>query len=223
MTQATVTRRGLLGGTLAYGLAALAGPLANNETPSLYVYPGSKPDRTVVAVALPLTQIRRCSEIHIYAGQMSWTINPSSGPTARGLYAVEISNDKLEQSGASGFWAEAIYGFGTRRRIPSPLLSPLLRADESLAEQFHGIQPAQDKAELTGPASKVLARIVRARGGCAAPEQYAERLSAVLLPDFLYYNPKQPFGFSFAAQNGRHPKDPTDLLVNAILAGAIAC
>jgi hypothetical protein len=204
MTQATVTRRGLLGGSLAYGLAALAGPFANNETPSLYVYPGSRSDRTVLAVALPLTTLRRCSEIHIYAGQVSWTINPFSGPAAGDFCAVEISNDKLEHSGATGFWAEAVYNFGTRRRIPSPLLAPLLCANESLAEQYHSIQPAQDKAELTGPASKVIARIVRAKGGCAAPEQYAERLSAVLLPDFLYYNPKQPFGFSFAAQNGRH-------------------
>jgi hypothetical protein len=221
MIQATVTRRALLGGSFACGMAALARPLANNETPALYVYPASSSDRTVLAVALPSIQIKRYLEVRIHAGQVSWTLNPSSNPDGRGLCAIEISNGKLEQSGMTGFWGEVVYSFGTRRRIPSPLVAPLLRENTSLAEQYHSIQPAEDKAKLIVPVTKMIARTARASGGCAAPEKYAQRLAAVLFPDVLYYDPKQPAGFSFAAQNGRHPKDPTDFLVNAMLTGAI--
>ena len=47
------------------------------------------------------------------------------------------------------------------------------------------------------------------------PELHGRRLACILLPDVLRYDPKLPAGFTFAAQNGRHPEEASDIVVNA--------
>ena len=53
-------------------------------------------------------------------------------------------------------------------------------------------------------------------------EAHGKRLASRLLPDVLHYNPKLPAGFTFAAQNGRHPGDASARIVDTICNGSPA-
>jgi hypothetical protein len=215
----TVTRREVLGG-LASSFVLFGAQGASDQIADLYVYPSSRPAMTILAVTLSPVYLGHPLKVRIHAGRNCWTLRPppSSADTCTPL-AVTVPNKALELNGALGIWAELLPGVGKRRRVPSPFLAQLLHEDDLLAEQYHNSQPSEDKANLTEALSRSIARIVRASGGHCIPEEYARRLVKVLLPDLLYYNPRQPVGFTFAAQNGRHPGDPIKAVVRAVLTG----
>jgi hypothetical protein len=64
-----------------------------------------------------------------------------------------------------------------------------------------------------------IAANARAKGNVGDPEAHGRRLADLLLPDVLRYDPNRPLGFTFADQNGRHPQDASELVVNSILTG----
>jgi hypothetical protein len=216
--QRSMTRRAVLAG-LASSIAVYGAKDETDAAANLYVYPGSRAGTTVLAVELPPRHLAPRLKVRIHAGRNAWTVTAASNANTRTLLTVNVPTDTFEANGAAGIWAECLWLSGKRRRIASPFLAQILSDDELLASRYHNIHPSDDKAELTEPVAKGIARIVSANSTRIKPEEYADRLARVLLPDLLHYDPRQPFGFTFAARNGRHPNDPSNAVVRAVLSG----
>jgi hypothetical protein len=67
------------------------------------------------------------------------------------------------------------------------------------------------------PLADAITERLRITGSVSGPRSHGERLASSLLPDVIRYNPDRAAGFTFAAQNGRHPSEQTDEVVSATL------
>lgn len=93
-----------------------------------------------------------------------------------------------------------------------------LSRDPSLSEVYHEITPDLDHALL----QEALAfRLATMSLGAEDPEMRGHRLASMLLPDVIRYRPGAPIGFNFAGRNGRHPSDPTQAVVDTVIAGVV--
>jgi hypothetical protein len=119
-------------------------------------------------------------------------------------------------------WAERLIYDGSRQRIGSPFLTEIVSGNAALAALYHSTSPAEDTAVLTKHVAEAIAEKARAGGHVQSPDMYGRRLASILLPDVLYYHPMLPTGFTFASQNGRHPEEAPEVVVNAILKGISA-
>jgi hypothetical protein len=123
---------------------------------------------------------------------------------------------------AMEIWAELQSESGARRRIGSPFLSELVAKDDALADLYHASSPAVDLQLLAAGVEEAVTARACAAGHVSKPQQYGRRLVSSLLPDFLHFDPTQPSGFTFASQNGRHPAESSDVVVNSLLSGSPA-
>ncbi len=123
---------------------------------------------------------------------------------------------------AMEIWAELQSESGARRRIGSPFLSELVAKDHALAELYHASSPAVDLQILAVGVEEAITARASAAGYISKPQQYGRRLVSSLLPDFLHFDPSLPSGFTFASQNGRHPAESSDVVVNSLLSGSPA-
>jgi hypothetical protein len=122
---------------------------------------------------------------------------------AHNYVSFEVASERF--AGGRRIWAERLGPGGARQRVGSGFLDTLLASRVGLAELYHSLSPEQDVNALTP--------IVTAA--------YRRRLATALLPDVLYYDSTAPAGFTFAARNGRHPRDEHSSVVAAILAKEI--
>jgi hypothetical protein len=125
----------------------------------------------------------------------------------------------FSRTGITGIWAERRTDFGARQRIGSPFLAEIVAGSPSIAALYHSTSPAEDTVVLEMGVAKEIAEKARAGGRIHRPDAYGRRMASILLPDVLHYDPKLPVGFTFAGQNGRHPEEASDVVVNAILHG----
>ena len=147
---------------------------------------------------------------------------PAWAGTRRHAVVLETSPDPARAGESLSVWAEVLAGDGSRFRIGNPFVAAVLARDPLLSGTHHATSPAQDAVLLTGPLAEHVAIMAATRASVAHPDAYGRRLAARLLPNVISYCPKLPVGFTFAAQNGRHPADDTAAVVETVLTGAVA-
>jgi hypothetical protein len=210
--------------------------------PELFAFNGATQDRTAIAVTWPEETRQNCT-IRVHANERTWEftvpveevsqsqhhsdysvfiggvvspVNAAAGPLR--AVVIEVAARSIEQQGSAKIWAERVIG-GSRQRIGTPFLSHILRDREDMAKLYHASSPDEDRAALLQPLSAILASRLRAAGTVANPDAHGRRLAFALLPDVLQYDSRRPAGFTFAAQNGRHPSESPNEVVSTILAG----
>ncbi len=156
----------------------------------------------------------------IFAGSVA--TQPGTDGAVLKAVIIEIPKKVLAGSGALDIWAERVLHTGQRQRVGSPFIAALVAEDAGLARSYHNISPSDDRAMLMEDVVKAIAAKGRKSRMAGDPDAYARRVASRLLPDVLHYDPQWPSGFTFAAQNGRHPEELSDLVVDTILNGSPA-
>lgn len=154
----------------------------------------------------------------VFIGDVVAPVNATAGSLK--AVVIEVAARSIEQGGPATIWAERLMS-GSRQRIATPFLSNIVRECEGVAELYNASSPDEDRAVLLQPLSAILASRLRAAGTVANPDAHGRRLAYALLPDVLHYDSRHPAGFTFAAQNGRHPAESPNEVVRAILAGGM--
>lgn len=169
------------------------------------------------SVDAALSEQRGC---RIFAGSVA--TQPGSDGVVLKAVIFEMPKELLPGSGALDIWAERVLHTGQRQRVGSPFIAALVAEDAGLARSYHNISPSDDRAMIMEDVVKAIAAKGRKSGMAGDPDAYARRVASRLLPDVLHYDPQWPSGFTFAAQNGRHPEEVSDLVVDTILSGSPA-
>lgn len=216
----------------------------------LYVFPGRDKNETVVALIWTAPLLRRLPEksrIRVNVGleknladfvvgnspaiermESGWRV--FTGEIQNGAVGfqdfttavvMQGSSNLLTSSDPTGIWAERLVRGGNRQRFGSPFLNALVSEDEELATIYHAASPAEDRARLMDAVSNAIEVRVRERGNILSPDVHARKLASRLLPDAVHYDPSAPVGFTFAAQNGRHPVDESSVVADTILSGFV--
>jgi hypothetical protein len=243
----TITRRTILGGSIACAVASVIPQTLVGETSGLqqgradlYVFPGAQLGTTVIATIWP-SPIGRNLDVRIHVGAQSWraqsldnTANGASwhqdgcrifaGDVAKqfGAVVMETPSKILNGGGPISVWAERFTQTGSRERLGSPFVAAIVAEDVELARRYHALSPTDDRAELTESVARLIASRARRSGLSGDSGAYGKRLTARLLPDVLHYDSRLPAGFTFAAQNGRHPAEASALVVDTMLNGCPA-
>jgi hypothetical protein len=225
----------------ASGVALDVGP---DRLADLYVFP--RATRTVIAVTWLARASYQKSDLRIHAGPHCWSVKIPGGEAkpvewvesrcrifaGRILSNVKMPGEPLDAvvmeapswmisgTGMTGIWAERLTPDGSRQRIGSPFLADIVAGNAALAALYHSTWPAEDTVVLTKRVAEAIAENARAGGEVHNSDMHGRRLASILLPDVLHYDPKLPAGFTFAAQNGRHPEEASHVVVNAILRGS---
>jgi hypothetical protein len=211
---------------------------------ALYVFRGSEKNRTVIAVTWTALYDQGTT-LRIHAGHQSWSVDVPdrlSSPTfgnERGcqLFAGDILNrfvghdarlkavvleapaDMIGRGGSIPVWAERISQQGHRLRIGSPFMATLVAQNVAVAKLYHASSPAEDGEELTRLVAEAVAVNAHASGYAGNAQIYGRRVASAITPDALRFDPRLPVGFTFAAQNGRHPDDAAQSVVDTVLNG----
>ncbi len=243
----TITRRTILSGGIACAVASvtprrlLAGITGWKQgRANLYVFPGAQKGTTVLAATWP-TPMKRNLHVKIHAGKQSWNVQVLDNTADAASWKqddcrifagnvnehaaaviVEAPNRMLNGRGAIGVWAERFTDAGSRQRTGSPFMAAIVAENYQLARHYHSISPAEDPAALAKDVAEAIAARARKHGFVGDPDAYGRRLASRFLPDVLHYDPELPTGFTFAAQNGRHPGESSALVVGTILNGSPA-
>ncbi|NYF90145.1 YdeI/OmpD-associated family protein [Tunturiibacter empetritectus] len=156
----------------------------------------------------------------VFAGSVA--TQPGADGVALKAVIIKMPKKMQVESGPMEIWAERVLHTGQRQRVGSPFIAALLAEDPGLAQSYHNLSPSDDRAMLMEDVVRVIAAKGRKSGMAGDPDTYARRVASRLLPDVLRYDPQWPSGFTFAAQNGRHPEEVSDLVVDTILSGSPA-
>jgi hypothetical protein len=201
----------------------------------LYVFPSTQTARTAIALTWPKRVHGAGSRFRIHAGSHSWAVEIPArnsewqqdevslfcGTVVSGTLdalVMEFPSRMITTTGPVGIWAERFTRSGIRQRIGSPFLAKILTENDAMADTYHSISPSDDRQVLTEAVARAIAAKVRMKDA----EAYGRRLASVLLPDVLRYDPAHALGFTFAARNGRHPLDASEVVVDSILSGCPA-
>jgi hypothetical protein len=213
----------------------------------LYVFRGSAPDTTVIAATWTAMYDHQ-STLIVHAGGQNWTLGvPDRFASAafaddRGcqLFAGDILNRRVghgarlkavvieapthtvSAGGSVPVWAERISQQGHRLRIGSPFMSKLAAGNLPAARLYHASSPAQDGEEITRLVAEAISINAEASGYRGNARLYGRRVASAITPDALRFDPHLPVGFTFAAQNGRHPDDAAQSVVDTVLNGTLA-
>ncbi|MGC2662304.1 MAG: hypothetical protein WA324_30440 [Bryobacteraceae bacterium] len=160
--------------------------------------------------------VRFDSGCQIYAGCVRSRARANSGLVE--AVVIEADNSLLGEAPLE-VWAERLGRGVKRQRVGSPFLTGLNSQNESLAELYYSSSPKQDSMLLSQELARQITVRTRLAGHVSNPDEYGHRIASVLLPDVIHYDRKQPLGFSFAAQNGRHPADESADIVATIING----
>jgi hypothetical protein len=210
--------------------------------PELYAFRGTGQESIVIAVTWAEESTCNCM-VRIHAGTKTWQFKVPAHGSFQSLHTsesslfigkvvaparayggimtavvMEVDACPIGQHGPSEIWAERMVG-GLRQRIGAPFLSNILKDHTKLASLYHSSSPETDRTLLLQPLSIEIARRLRTAGSVVNPDSHAFRLANALLPDVLHYDPRLPAGFTFAAQNGRHPSESSDEVVHTVLNG----
>jgi hypothetical protein len=209
----------------------------------LFAFRGSETDSTVIAVTWVGASFAE-SNLRIHAGERMWdvvvseansrpnrwntndskifagNIGGEAGETRRAV-VIETPTQLISHGEALDIWAERFDDDGSRFRTGSPFLADIVACDREVARLYHASSPAQDSDELAHLVARSVAAKARANGYAANADQYGRRVASIVTPDVLRYSPKHPVGFTFAAQNGRHPDDASQVVVDTVLNGAL--
>jgi hypothetical protein len=237
----SLSRRGFLSTGVAWAFAGFPA-VRQNRLSELYVFPSMQAGTTVIALTWPIQDSCGKSEVTIHAGPRRWPVrvlegkakaaewddagcrffagsilsNAARGAKPLNAVVIEAPNGIFAGAGKVDVWAERLE-CGSRQRAGSPFLAKLMAGSYALETRYHASSPVDDSIVLTDLVSSAIADNARAAGLAPDPELHGRRLARILLPDVLHYDPNLPAGFTLAAQNGRHPQDASDIVVNALL------
>ena len=216
------------------------------EDPALYVFRASSANRIVIAATWEPTS-RVDARLRIHTGERTWTIEVPAGSsrltaldsvgcqTFTGLVfdrtgadntllqavVIEAPSRLLSSGGVAHVWAER-HSQGSRRRFGSPFMVRLSAKSRLVANLYHASSPEQDGEGLHRAVAQVISSNAYQNGYAGNPVRYGRRIASVITPDALRYDPQLPIGFTFAAQNGRHPNDAANSVVDTVLDGTLA-
>jgi hypothetical protein len=178
--------------------------------------------------------------VRLYAGTASWTVGPFAFRDTYDVFSdgSHLFSGQVPGTGSNGdktmvrliaiatpaarmppgtleVWAQLIGADGARWRIGNPVLAQILADDPRLSRCY----PDVDRQTLSAAIGRRLSMGAATRIGGEGRAR-AKRLTALLLPDTLRFDPASPSGFTFAAMNGRRIEDAIDPIVRTLLAGA---
>lgn len=217
---------------------------ADSHDAELFVFRGAGENRTVLAATWSALHDKG-STIHVHAGEKSWTLQMPNGnsiftqergcqlfagdilnrlpahPARLKAVVIEAPTDRIFASGSTPVWAERISPQGHRLRIGSPFMSKLIAGNGPAAQLYHASSPTQDGEELTRLVAEAISLNANAHGYAGNARLYGQRVASAITPDALRFDPTLPVGFTFAAQNGRHPDDAAQSVVHTVLRGSV--
>jgi hypothetical protein len=232
------------GGALVIGSFGSTGASEAANRPirgQLFAFLAPDTSALVFAVAFPMMSNDRVPQVvRLHAGSRSWTVagtdslsalmsgrtgdrvfvgqiagSTPSGPELHRLIVVSTPATRFRAGGLQ-VWADVSGQDGLATRIGNPIIAKLLARDPELTRAFDNTHPSRDRALFAG----ALAKRIAARGASTDPQAHGQRLASIMLPNTLSFDPRQPVGFTFAAQNGRRPGDAIAGIVDTVLAGA---
>jgi hypothetical protein len=212
----------------------------------LYAFRASDVERAVIA-ATWTALYDHGSTLLVHAGEETWTVKVpegSSSPTfanERGcqIFAGDILNrsagndarlkavvieapiEAISKGGSISVWAERISQGGRRLRIGSPFIAKLIARNIPAAKLYHASSPEADGEEFTRLVAVAVSVNAHASGYAGNAELYGRRVASAITPDAMRFDPNLPVGFTFAAQNGRHPDDAAQSVVDTVLNGTL--
>jgi hypothetical protein len=232
------------GGALVIGNFASAGASEAANRPirgELFAFLAPDTSDLVFAVAFPMMSDDGVPQtVRIHASSRSWTvavIDPLSAlvsaragdrifvgqiagsmPSGHAPHRLVVVSTPATTFPAGGLqvWAEVSGLDGLPTRIGNPIIAEFLAQDSELTRAFDNIHPSRDRTLF----ADALAKRIAARGASTDPQAHSQRLASIMLPNTLSFDPRQPVGFTFAAQNGRRPGDAIAGIVDTVLAGA---
>lgn len=242
------TRRSVLRSAAAFAVLgfiwpAIPGSAAWRTHADLFAFSPGRPDRLVIALVTEMPALDAAPErVLLHAGNQQWDIDGAedSGRYESGdrlfsgaIIGWEAGRDRVYKAtlietqtpprppqGSLGIWAER-FGASGRQRIGNPIVAELLTVDRTLHARHSQTTPHDDRAWLAVPLAERVANIA-ARAGVRAPRAYARRVAERFLPDVIAFRPGSAIGYTFAAQNGRHPAEDVNRLTATILTGSPA-
>ena len=241
------TRRAVLRSAAAFAALGLVGfGTADAATPTrgeLFAFRSPRNERLVIALVTEATPNAVASaRVSLHAGGRAWDFDTRQtgeslsaddrlftgsivgrvGGSLRQFDAavVETRTTWLAKGESVGIWAQHVDAQGGHR-FGNPIVAELVAAEPRLALLRDAGSPIDDFARLEGELVSRIARIAE-RAGVVAPQKHAKRVVRRFLPDVLAYRSDAPVGFTFAAQNGRHPVDDVSAVAATILTGAPA-
>jgi hypothetical protein len=241
ISRRSVLARAVLSASGCLSLNALRYPAvaATGLRGDLYAYPGRDLESVVAAMTWPVGRSTNSVSIHLHG--KTWKLySPytKSNPIiwsedgcrlffgrmgSDDVFAVESSIRSLSRPGPLNVWAERFLEDCSRQRYGSPMLAEILRRNQALAQAYHSILPSDDRAVLTQLLLGEISTGLLAEGDARNEQAYGSQIAAALLPDVLRYDPRRPFGFSFAAQNGRHPTNAAEVVASAVMNLSRSC
>ena len=248
MTEPDWTRRSVLRSAAAFAALgfiwqAVPGSAAWRTRGDLFAFSASRPDRLVIALVTEMPSLDAPPErVLLHAGDQQWSIDTAehNGPYETGdrlfsgaiidrearrdhVYKATLIETQIPPTlaqGSLGVWAER-FGANGRQRFGNPIVAALLTVDRDLHARHSQTSPQDDRAGLAEPLAERVAKMA-ARAGVRAPRAYARRVVERFLPDVVAILPGSAIGFTFAAQNGRHPMEDVNRVVATILTGSPA-
>ena len=240
------TRRAVLRSAAAFAALGLVGfrtaDAATRARGELFAFRSPRNERLVIALVTEATNAMASARVSLHAGNRAWDFDTRqtgeslhgddrlfTGPIVgrvRGSLrrydaaVVETRSTWLAKGESVGIWARHIDARGGRR-YGNPVVAELVAADPRLAVLRDAGSPIDDFARLEAELISRIARIAE-RARVVVPQKHAKRVVRRFLPDVLAYRPDAPVGFTFAAQNGRHPVDDVSAVAATILTGTPA-
>ena len=150
---------------------------------------------------------------HLFSGQVSGTGSNGDKTMVR-LIAIATPAECMPP-GTLEVWAQLVGTDGALSRVGNPVLAQLLADDPRLSRCY----PDVDGQALSAAIGRRLSMGAATRIG-GDGQARAKRLTELLLPDTLRFDPESPSGFTFAAMNGRRVEDAIDPVVRTLLADA---
>jgi hypothetical protein len=226
---------------LVRGWAFEADPAPSSE---LYVFPAPDSANTVIGLLISSDQaISAPTNAHIHVGTKTWSAEfggPACTPFASNgrvrsfsgvgmigarfvkAMVLELDAREFTPTSAVDVWAEISHGERLRQRVGSPIVAELVRCDREFRQIHRRITPIDDRAILTPIVTRLVSARAKRSGITTDPDAYACRLADAILPDVIRFDPASPTGFSYASQNGRHPRERTAEIVQTLLGGSFA-
>ena len=221
-------------------------PRVDSREIELYVFRASQEDRTVIAATWTALHDHG-STLRVHAGEHTWTVQVTDGPSSRQFatecgcrvfvgnvlnrtvgqdahlkaVVIEAPTDMISRGGSVPVWAERISQRGHRLRVGSPFMAKLVASNLPAAKLYHASSPAQDGEEFARLVARAISVNAHTNGYAGNAQLYGRRVAFAITPDALRFNPHLPVGFTFAAQNGRHPDDSAQSVVETVLNGTL--
>ena len=156
---------------------------------------------------------------HVFAGRVSYT--SAHEAEVFQAFVVEAPRDRAYEGKNLPVWATLRHRDGSQHGVGNPLYTRITAHDAEWSAFIEAWRLPQNQSALSAYLSKRVAEIATHAGAIANPEAHGERVAKLALPGVLNIRQDLPVGFNFAHQNGRHPNDDAQAVVESMLTGRV--